>query len=100
MKTSRARTFRCFLACLSVTVILGLCQSRAADAPPKDAIALLSQIRLKQLTKELTLTEEQQKKIQSLFNDEGARIRVIQSDEAADSNQKREKQTAIKKETN
>jgi len=75
--------------------------SNAADgAKQKDALTLISQMRVKQLTKELSLTEEQQKKVQALFDEEAKRLAVIQANDGLDINQKYEKKMAIKKESN
>ncbi len=74
--------------------------SRGADDPRrKDSLALLSQMRVKRLTKELSLTEEQQKKMLALYDDEAKQLAVIQADPSLNINQSYEKQMAIKKVT-
>ncbi len=87
--------------CLVGGVICGSAiPSFAADAAnTKDGFALISQMYVKQLTKALTLTEEQQKKAKAICDNEAARMRVIDSKEELDLNQKTELKVAAKKET-
>ena len=71
----------------------------ADDSRRKDALAMLSQMRVKRLTTQVALTEEQQKKVLALYDDEAKKIAVVQTNEDLDINQKYEKRVVIQKET-
>jgi protein CpxP len=92
---------RVFALCLLISVVFGwTLRSQAADAANnKDGIAILNQMRVKQVTKALSLTEEQEKKVKALYDDEAARVRTIQGNDALDLNRKFDQQVAVKKET-
>ena len=78
----------------------------AADAAPgkapeqRDAQTVINQMRLKRMTQDLSLTPEQQKKIEAIFSDEAKQIAQIQQDENLNLTDKYDKQMAIKKKTN
>jgi hypothetical protein len=57
---------------------------------------VLQQMRAKQLTKDLSLTEEQQKKVQVLYAAEAKELSAVQADENLTLVQKADKQLAIK----
>jgi hypothetical protein len=92
---------RFFAITFVVAIVLASGQAtRAADtANKKDAVAMLSQMRVRQLTKSLSLTEEQQKKVQSLYDEEGDRIRALQANESLELNERMKQQSAVHKAT-
>jgi hypothetical protein len=56
---------------IMLCAFLGLLPTlRAADNNGKDAAAVMNSMRLKRLTKDLDLTEDQQKKVMALLNEE------------------------------
>lgn len=83
-------------------LLCGLVSLRAAEAEngktPKTASSVLNEVRLRQLTKNLELTEEQQKKVRALFALEAEKIAKI--DESGVSlGERTDKVNALKKET-
>ena len=81
-------------------LLCGLAPSRAAEngKTPKDAATVLNEVRLRQLNKNLELTEEQQKKVRALFALEAEKIAKI--DESGVSlGERTDKVNALKKET-
>jgi Spy/CpxP family protein refolding chaperone len=94
---AKRNVFRC--VALAGVLFLSLAfAGRCGDTtPPRDATTVLNGIRLKRMTQELTLTEEQQKKIKALLDEEGKKVGVINADETLPLDIKYEKVTAIKK---
>ena len=83
-------------------LLCGLVPLRAAESAngktPKNASSVLNEVRLRQLTKNLELTEEQQKKVRALFALEAEKIAKI--DESGVSlGERTDKVNALKKET-
>lgn len=73
---------------------------RAADnGAPKNAQAILNEMRVKQLTKSLELTDDQQKKIKALYDEEAKQIKAANDDENLTLMQRREKGQAASKAT-
>jgi hypothetical protein len=85
--------------CLTLLGLLlcGLAPSRAAEKP-KDATTVLTEIRLRQLNKNLELTEEQQKKVRALFALEAEKIAKIDGS-GVSLGERTDKINALKKET-
>jgi hypothetical protein len=91
------RSFACVavLACLFFSSPL-----RAADnASPKNAQAILNEMRMRQLTKSLELTEDQQKKMKALYDEEAKQIKAANDDENLTLMERRQKTQAITKAT-
>lgn len=91
--------------CLTVVLLIALGIAsvpslRAADdARRKDPSSLISAMRAKQLGKNLGLSEDQQKKLQELFDEEAKQVAAIQNDTNGGINEKYEKQMAVRKQT-
>jgi hypothetical protein len=62
-----------------------------AAETPKDTQTALNELRLKRLTKELSLTADQQKKIQVLFDEEAKEAAKVNADSALSVNDRRQK---------
>lgn len=80
---------RLFIA-FACTCLVTVATVTAAEAK-KDAQSVLNELRLKKWTKDLTLTEEQQKKVQGLFDDEQKEIAKVDGLADLDINQRRTK---------
>ncbi len=73
----------------------------AADVPAKkDAQTILNEMRLKKFTKELELTEDQQKKVQSIFDAEAQEIAKLGQDATLSITDRRAKTQKLQQETN
>ena len=70
------------LSVLMLLFALGCASSlMAAEAPvKKDTQIILSEMRLKKFTKELALTQDQQKKVQAIFDEENQEISKVHQD--------------------
>ena len=66
---------------------------------PRDSQSLLNGMRLKRWTKDLELTEEQQKKVQGLFEVEGREFAKINEDEALSISQRADKKKVMQEKT-
>jgi periplasmic protein CpxP/Spy len=66
---------------------------------PRDPQAVLNQMRLKKMTQELSLTEEQQVKVRALLEAEAAKMSAVQNNSALSYSDRVAEQNAIKKES-
>lgn len=76
----------------------GLMTLPAADANNKSPANVLNQVRLRQLTRALDLSQEQQTKVQALFNAEAEKIAKVDQI-GLPLHERTEKVNALKKET-
>jgi hypothetical protein len=72
--------------------------TRAADAP-RDAQTVMNGMRLKKWTKDLQLTDEQQKKVQAFLDEEGKEVAKLDQDSSLDINSRRAKVDDLRKAT-
>jgi hypothetical protein len=94
------------LKLLATIAVVGLCSTFAPDVvaaevkanPQQDPQVLVNRIRLRQMTQQLTLTDEQQKKCQAYLDEQAVLIGAVQRDTALPMDQKLKKQDAIAKE--
>jgi lipase chaperone LimK len=82
-----------------IPVVLLLASSTQAAETKKDAQALMNEMRLKRWAKDLELTAEQQKKVQSLYEDEARQIAAIDGDTKIGVNERIVKVNALRQET-
>ena len=94
---SPKKSVRLFIA-VACTCLMATATITAAEAK-KDAQGVLNELRLKKWTKDLTLTEEQQKKVQGLFDDEQKEIAKVDGLAEQDINQRRTKVDELRKGT-
>jgi hypothetical protein len=85
------------LAVLSALFLLSFAAS-AAEAK-KDAQSVMNEMRLKKWTKDLTLTPEQQKKVQVILDEEGQQIAKLDENTAGDLNKRKTKVNELRLET-
>ena len=79
------------LALLLVTLLLLLSATARAAEGAKDAQTMINGMRLKKWTKDLELTAEQQKKVQTILDDEGKEIAKLDQDSSLDINSRKAK---------
>jgi hypothetical protein len=91
------RTFS--IVCLLVAVAMTSITRAADDVRRKDPLALISQMRAKQLTSLLGLSEEQHKKVLDLYDEEAKKLGAIQAENITNLNERFAKQDAVRKET-
>ena len=70
----------------------------AADGP-KDAQTVMNGMRLKKWTKDLQLTDEQQKKVQAILDEEGKEVTKLDQDSSLDINNRKAKVDDLRKAT-
>jgi hypothetical protein len=85
------------LAVMSALFLLSFAAS-AAEAK-KDAQSVMNEMRLKKWTKDLTLTPEQQKKVQVILDEEGQQIAKLDENTAGDLNKRKTKVDELRLET-
>lgn len=71
----------------------------AKPGAPRDSQALLNGMRLKRWTKDLELTEEQQKKVQGLLEVEGREFAKINEDESLSISERNDKKKVVQDKT-
>ena len=90
-------TFKRSFALLSAVFVLFAVSSFAAE---RDAQSVINELRLKQLTKNLSLTQEQQKQVKVLYDAEAKLMAKINDDENLTLGDRTAKKQALIKETN
>ena len=91
-------TLRAFVLLLVGLVLALPATSNAADAP-RDAQTVMNGMRLKKWTKDLQLTDEQQKKVQTILDEEGKEVAKLDQDSSLDINSRRTKVDDLRKAT-
>jgi hypothetical protein len=87
-------------ACCCLPTTLSAAENDPAKAgAPRDSQSVLNGMRLKRWTKDLELTEEQQKKLQGLFEVEGREAAKINEDEALSISQRADKKKEMQEKT-
>ena len=88
------------LACAALLSFTASCSKEAQAEPPQQtADDLLNGMRMKSLTKDLGLTDEQKGQVQALFDQEGKEIAKLNSDLNLSTTQRLNKIAELKKET-
>jgi Spy/CpxP family protein refolding chaperone len=88
------------IACAVAICFVSACSKEAqAEPPQRSADDLLSGMRLKSVTKDLELTEEQQGKVQTLFDEEAKEIAKVNADTTLSTTQRLNRIAELKKET-
>ena len=90
----------CALACAALLSFTASCSKEAqADPPQQTADSLLNEMRMKSLTKDLGLTDEQKGQVQALFDQEAKEIAKLNADPNVSTPQRLTKTAELKKET-
>ena len=88
------------VACAVVVCLTASCSKEAqADPPQRSADDLLNGMRMKSVTKDLGLTQEQQGQVQALFDEEGKEIAKVNADTNLSTTQRLNRIAELKKET-
>lgn len=87
------------LALLLVTMLLLLPAATRGAGGAKDAQTMINGMRLKKWTKDLELTAEQQKKVQSILDEEGKEIAKLDQDLSLDINSRKAKVDDLRQNT-
>jgi Spy/CpxP family protein refolding chaperone len=95
--------FQNVIGAIACALLVGLTTScsKEAQAEPsqRKADELVSGMRVKSLTKDLGLTDEQKGQVQSLFDEEGKEIAKLNADPNLSTTERLDKIAALKKET-
>lgn len=92
------RPLRMLMPVLALTLLFAARPAQAAEAK-RDAQTVMNEMRLKKWTKDLELTAEQQKKVQSLYDEEAKQIAAIDSDAKVGVNERVAKVNTLRQET-
>ena len=88
-----------WIALVIVSASFLLSPVASAAEPKKDAQSLMNEMRLKKWTKDLVLTGEQQKKVQTILDEEGQQISKLDADSTVDLNGRRTKVNELRQAT-
>ena len=88
-----------WLALVIVSASFLLSPMASAAEAKKDAQSLMNEMRLKKWTKDLELTGEQQKKVQTILDEEGQQIAKLDADSTVDLNARKSKVSELRQAT-
>jgi ATP sulfurylase len=80
-----------WLALVIVTAFFLHSPAASAAEAKRDAQSVVNEMRLKKWTKDLSLTAEQQKKVQTILDEEGQQIAKLDADSTVDLNARKTK---------